>query len=163
MKKLEKKYRGSAAYFDDGSMEFAPQGTGEPKYEHRVTKGASFLGVTTGSANQSVVAHLKAPADVADPAEALRDALEGLLKKQYPAPAAPAKPRGRVLMNENGVFCNVNPKTGQMRISLDLTVCEISSLQKKVITNLTNLTQCLYINKEYLQSVVRALQTPSGK
>ena len=63
MKDLVKKTRGTVNQFADDSLEFVPQGKGEPVYEHSYKVGEAQIGLTKGKGKQNFVAHLKCSAD----------------------------------------------------------------------------------------------------
>ena len=71
MKDLVKKTRGTVNQFADDSLEFVPQGKGEPVYEHSYKVGEAQIGLTKGKGKQSFVAKLKCSTDEADPCEAM--------------------------------------------------------------------------------------------
>ena len=161
MKKPIKKTRGTGTVYEDDSFEFTPQGTGEPKYEAMCKLGQSHISRTTGERKQSYIAHLKVDADEADPAEALHTQIDKLAQKIWPASALPPKPRGKMLYNRDGALAAVNSKTGIIRFSLELDLKEGADYQRKLINALTQFTQCLYSNQDYLTRVARALANNS--
>ena len=52
MKDLVKKTRGTVNHFSDDSLEFVPQGKGEPVYEHSYKVGEAQIGLTKGKAGK---------------------------------------------------------------------------------------------------------------
>ena len=54
MKDLVKKTRGTVNQFADDSLEFVPQGKGEPVYEHSYKVGEAQIGLTKGKGKQTL-------------------------------------------------------------------------------------------------------------
>ena len=160
MKQLVKKTRGSASIFDDNSIEFTPQGQGEPVFESQCKVGAASLGRTAGN-KQSYVARLKVDADCADPAEAMHEQLDKLAAKTWPVTAKPKKPRGKTLKDEDGVLATVSAKTGVLGILITIDLKEEVNPEKKLINHLLNLNSCLSINREYLTQLRQSLRKSS--
>lgn len=160
MKNLVKKTRGSASIFDDNSIEFTPQGQGEPVFESQCKVGAASLGRTAGN-KQSYVARLKVDADCADPAEAMHEQLDKLAAKTWPVTAKPRKPRGKTLKDEGGVLATVSAKTGVLGILITIDLKEEVDPGKKLINHLLNLNSCLSINREYLTQLRQSLRKSS--
>ena len=78
MKNLVKKTKGTVSQFSDDSLEFTPQGKGEPVYEHSYKVGEATIGKTKGTGRQNFVAKLKCSTDEADPCEAMHQQLDKL-------------------------------------------------------------------------------------
>ena len=163
MKKLIKKTRGTGAYYEDGTYEFTPQGTGTPVYESVCKLGDSSISRTAGEVSQHFIAKLKCKADAADPAAEMHDLLDKLAAKIWPVTAAPPKPRGKVLLKTDTMTATCNGKTGQIDIHITLNATEQINFQKKIINALTELTQCLYINQPYLLRLSRAIAKHSNQ
>ena len=160
MKKLINKHKGTGAYFDDGSYEFTPQGVGEPKYKTVSKLGSSYIAETAGTGTKSFVAHLKVDGDAPDPAEAMREQMEALIKKSCPgATAPPPKLNGRVLVKTNGIYAAVQPTKGLIRLSVDIDLHEGADYANKLVRALTLFNQELFKNHEYIVSVVKQLKT----
>lgn len=162
MKNLVKKTRGSASIFDDNSIEFTPQGQGEPVFESQCKVGPASLGRTAGN-KQSYVARLKVDADAPDPAEAMHEQLDKLAAKTWPVTAKPKKPRGKTLVDYPGVLATVSAKTGVLGILITIDLAKEADPTKKVINHLTNLVQCLSINETFLRQLRQSLLNSSSK
>lgn len=162
MKKLVKKTRGSASVYDDNSIEFTPQGQGEPVFESQCKVGQASLGRTAGN-RQSYVARLKVDADCVDPAEAMHDQLDKLAAKTWPVTAKPPKPRGKKLLDEEGILAAASAKTGILDINIKIDLTKEVDPTKKVINHLTNLVQCLSINETFLRQLRQSLLNSSSK
>ena len=162
MKKLVKKTRGSASIFDDNSIEFTPQGQGEPVFESQCKVGAASLGRTAGN-KQSYVARLKVDADCADPAEAMHEQLDKLAAKTWPVTAKPKKPRGKTLLEDDGILAKASAKTGRLAVLISIDLAKEVDPTKKVINYLTNLVQCLSINQDFLRQLRQSLLSSSSK
>ena len=160
MKKLVKKTRGSASVYDDNSIEFTPQGQGEPVFDKQFKVGTSSLGITQGN-NPNYVARLKVDAANADPAEVMHEQLDKLAAKFWPVTAKPPKPRGKKLKDEGGLLAVVSAKTGILSVAISVDITKEIDPSKKIINQLTELTKCLSINKEYLTHVRQSLKTSS--
>lgn len=157
MNNLVKKTRGTGTYFEDGTYEFTPQGKGEPLYESVCKVGSSSLGRTSGKTQQSYVAKLKVDASDADPAEAMHAALDRLAAKVWPVTAREAKPRGRVLMNQDGGSVRLDAKNGIVSLRLDIDLTEGTEFGNKLSNFLIESTKCLYCNKDLLTRAYRAI------
>ena len=81
MKQLVKKTKGTATIYDDESIEFSPQGKGEPVYENLLKSENSSIKLTTGRQQKNYVAKLKCAADCADPIEDMHEQLDKLSAK----------------------------------------------------------------------------------
>ena len=162
MKQLVKKTRGSASIFDDNSIEFTPQGQGEPVFESQCKVGQASLGRTAGN-KQSYVARLKVDAASADPAEAMHEQLDKLAAKTWPVTAKPKKPRGKKLKDEDGVLAAVSAKTGILGILITIDLRKEVDPSKKLINQLTELTKCLSINQDFLRQLRQSLLSSSSK
>ncbi|MCR4959142.1 MAG: hypothetical protein K6B13_11170 [Prevotella sp.] len=158
MKKLVKKTRGSAAIFDDDSIEFTPQGVGEPKYEAMCKVGQSHISRTLGAEIQSYVAHLKVDGNEADPVEVMHEQIDRLAQKIWPATTREPKVRGKVLYDRNGMTARCDAKRGVLSFHLDIDMrsakCDYISI---IVKALTEFQKCLSINETYLKRVYRAL------
>ena len=55
MKNLAKKTKGTVNHFSDDSLEFTPQGKGEPVYEYSYKVGEAQIGLTKGKGKQNLI------------------------------------------------------------------------------------------------------------
>ena len=156
MKELVKTTKGTARHYKDDSFEFTPYGKGEPVYEDSYKIGEAFIGRTKGKGKQSYVAKLKCDATETDPREVMHTQLDKLTAKMWPAAVLPPKPRGKVLLKEEGAIVAVNSKTGRLSLHLDIELSESCDYARKVINFLTETNRCLYINQDLLTRVARA-------
>ena len=117
---------------------FTPQGKGQPQYEEikKTTNGALMR--TTGEKTQSLVAHLKVPADATDPAADLRDQLENVLKA-LPQQGKSPIPKGRRLLSNDGVEVRQNAK-GFLEIGVKIDLRENVDYMKKFYEIMTSST-----------------------
>ena len=157
MNDLVKKTRGTGTYYEDGSYEFTPQGKGEPVYESVCKVGQSSLGRTSGKEKQSYVAKLKVDANDADPAEAMHEALDKLAAKVWPVTARELKPRGRLLMNQDGGSVRLDAKNGIVSLHLDINIAEGCEYGSKLANFIIETNKCLYCNKDLLTRAWRAI------
>ena len=160
MKDLVKSTRGTVRHYKDDSMEFIPQGKGEPVFEISYKVGDASIGLTKG-VNQNYVGKLKCKADEPDPVEAMHEQLDKLAAKMFPDKKKDTKPRGRVLMDEKGLRATVNAKTGILAVRLDVDLAEGCDYPRTIISLITDLNQCLFINQDLLTRVARATAKPS--
>ena len=85
MRQLVKKTKGTVTIYDDESIEFSPQGKGEPVYENLLKSGNSSIKLTTERQQKNYVAKLKCAADCADPIEDTHEQLDKLSAKLFPS------------------------------------------------------------------------------
>ena len=162
MSELVKSTHGTVRQYKDDSMEFIPQGKGEPVYDHSYKVGEAQIGLTKGKGKQNFVAHLKCSADEADPCEVMHQQLDKLAKKEWPdRDTSKDKPRGKVLLDENGGYMAVNVKKGVISIHLDIDLSESCDYGQKIANFIIKTNQCLYINKDLVRRAARATAKPS--
>ena len=113
-----KRIRGTMAIHPEHRLVFTPQGKGQPQYQEikKTTNGALMR--TTGEKTQSLVAHLKLPADATDPAADLRDQLENVLKA-LPQQGKSPIPKGRKLLEKDGIVVRLTAK-GRLEIGVKI-------------------------------------------
>lgn len=159
---IERKLRGSATLFKDGSWEFTPQGHGSPRFEEVVKVGQSALCRTAGLERQSLIAHLKVDASEVDQAAALQAELDKITRK-LPGQPAVSTPRGRVLLKEEGVLVAQNATKGQLEVLLTIDLRKYVDFMKEYY-KLTNLiSRCLHYNEDSTRQLCRALAKSSTK
>ncbi|MCR4808796.1 MAG: hypothetical protein K5896_02935, partial [Prevotella sp.] len=125
--------------------------------------GNSTIGLTSGRQQKNYVAKLKCAADCADPIEDMHEQLDRLSAKLFPKTAYEPKPRGKVLLKENGAFVAVNAKTGILSIHLDINLAEGCDYETKLANFIIESNKCLYINMDLLRRVYRAIAKPSNQ
>ena len=164
MKDLVKKTKGTVSQYKDDSFEFTPYGKGEPVYEHSYKVGEAQIGLTKGKGKQNFVAKLKCSADESDPCEVMHQQLDKLAAKEWPdREKADTKPRGKVLLNENGAYMAVDAKRGLISIHLDIDLSESCDYGHKIANFIIKSNQCLYINQDLVRRAARATAKPSNK
>ena len=156
-----KKVRGTMEYLPEDKLVFTPHGTGQPQYEKLKTTATSALMRTTGEKTQSLIAHLKVPADAVDPAADLREQLEKVLKA-LPAKGEAPVPRGRRLMKKDGVEVRLNAK-GSLEIGVKIDLRENADYIKKFYEIMTEINKCLHYNEESVSKLKNALATSSTR
>ena len=162
MSDLLKRIKGTVSQYTDDSFEFKPYGNGEPVYEHSYKVGEAQIGLTKGKGKQNFVAHLKCSIDEADPCEVMHQQLDKLAKKEWPdRDKSDDKPRGRVLLKEDGAYMAVDTKKGQISIHLDIDLSESCDYKTKIGNFLIQSSQCLYINQDLVRRAARATAKPS--
>ena len=162
MSDLLKRIKGTVSQYKDDSFEFKPYGNGEPVYEHSYKVGEAQIGLTKGKGKQNFVAHLKCSADEADPCEVMHQQLDKLAAKEWPdREKTDEKPRGRVLLKENGAYMAVDTKKGQISIHLDIDLSETCDYGQKIANFIIKTNQCLYINQDLVRRAARATAKPS--
>ena len=160
-KKL-KDLRGKMRVFDDDSMEFTPQGTGQPMYEAVRKSGGGALMRTTGEKTQSLVAHLKVSADADDPAAELRDQLENVLKA-LPDSRKEARDRGRFLKNTEALKMRFDPQKGEVVIRMAIDLATTRDIEKTYYTICMESIKCLHYNSDFLKKQQSARVNDSTK
>ena len=161
-KKLEiKKVKGTMEFQPEDKLVFTPQGKGQPQYEQIKKTANDALTRTTGEKTQSLVAHLKVPADATDPAAALRDQLENVLKALPQKGKEPA-PRGRKLLEKEGLDVRLNAK-GSLEIGVKIDLRENADYIKKFYETMTEISKCLHYNEDSVRKLCIALATSSTK
>ena len=162
MKEIVKSTRGTVRQYNDDSLDFKPYGKGEPVYEHSYKVGEAQIGLTKGKGKQNFVAHLKCSADETDPYSMLQDQLEKLAKKEWPdREKTDEKPRGKVLLKEDGAYMALNAKKGLISIHLDIDLSEGCDYGTKIANFIIKTNQCLYTNKDLVRRAARATAKPS--
>ena len=162
MSELVKSTRGTVRQYKDDSMEFIPQGKGEPVYEHSYKVGEATIGKTKSTGKSNYVAKLKCSTDEADPCEVMHQQLDKLAKKEWPdRDTSKDKPRGKVLLDENGGYMAVNVKKGVISIHLDIDLSETCDYGQKIANFIIKTNQCLYINQDLVRRAARATAKPS--
>ena len=162
MSEIVKSTRGTVRQYNDDSMEFIPQGKGEPVYEHSYKVGEAQIGLTKGKGKQSFVAKLKCDTTEADPCEVMHQQLDKLAKKEWPdRDTSKDKPRGKVLLDENGGYMAVNVKKGVISIHLDIDLSESCDYGQKIANFIIKSNQCLYSNQDLVRRAARATAKPS--
>ncbi len=156
-----KRIRGTMAIHPEHRLVFTPQGKGQPQYEQikKTTNGALMR--TTGEKTQSLVAHLKVPADATDPAADLRDQLENVLKA-LPQQGKSPIPKGRRLLSNDGVEVRQNAK-GFLEIGVKIDLRENVDYMKKFYEIMTEISKCLHYNADSLKRQCIALASSSTK
>jgi len=143
-----RRVRGTATFHDDMSVEFTPQGEGEPVQKNVRKKGGSRFYETEGRKESSIVAHLKIPRDTPDPAAALEEELDFFIRgMRLKEPSATCK--GKLLMDESDakVWHNRVKQEVVVRVVVPTTVPDVSTY---LLTAIANVNKCLYINKASL-------------
>ena len=164
MSNLVKQVTGKCRQYDDDSFEFKPYGKGEPVYEHSYKVGEAQIGKTKGTGKQNYVAHLKCGIDEADPCEVMHEQLDKLAAKEWPDRLkADDKPRGKVLLNEDGGYMAVDTKKGLISIRLDIDLSESCDYGTKIANFIINSNKCLYSNQDLVRRAARATAKPSNK
>ena len=164
MKEIVKSTRGTVHQYNDDSLDFKPYGKGEPVYDHSHKVGDSTLGVTKGKGKQSFVAKLKCDTTETDPCEVMHQQLDKLAAKEWPdRDKSDDKPRGRVLLKEDGAYMAVDTKKGQISIHLDIDLSESCDYGQKIANFIIKTNQCLYINQDLVRRAARATAKPSNK
>ena len=156
--------RGKLTEYEGGMHIFRAAGKGEPQLEFiKGDKGGkkSSLARTTGEKTQSLVAHLKVPADATDPAADLRDQLENVLKA-LPQQGKSPIPKGRRLLSNDGVEVRQNAK-GFLEIGVKIDLRENVDYMKKFYEIMTEISKCLHYNADSLKRQCIALASSSTK
>ena len=162
MSELVKSTKGTVRQYKDDSMEFIPQGKGEPVYEHSYKVGEATIGKTKSTGKANYIVKLKCAADDPDPCEVMHQQLDKLAAKEWPdRDKTDDKPRGRVLLKENGAYMAVDTKKGQISIHLDIDLSESCDYKTKIGNFLIQSSQCLYINQDLVRRAARATAKPS--
>ena len=162
MSEIVKSTRGTVRQYNDDSMEFIPQGKGEPVYEHSYKVGEAQIGLTKGKGKQSFVAKLKCDTTETDPCEVMHQQLDKLAKKEWPdRDTSKDKPRGKVLLDENGGYMAINVKKGVISIHLDIDLSESCDYGQKIANFIIKSNQCLYSNQDLVRRAARATAKPS--
>lgn len=159
---IDKKLKGTATIYTDGAMEFVPQGTGSPRYETVSKVGSSAVYKTTGTGQQSYVAHLKVPADSADPQAELQEQLDKVGLKLWPMPRAEV-PRGRVLLRQPGCLVTQNASRGELQVSFTINLKEKVDYLKEYYKLQNQINLCLHSNADSLRQLCRQLHSCSTK
>ena len=164
MKEIVKSTRGTVHQYNDDSLDFKPYGKGEPVYEHSYKVGEAQIGLTKGKGKQSFVAKLKCDTTEADPCEVMHQQLDKLAKKEWPdRDKTDDKPRGKVLLKEDGAYMAVDTRKGQISIHLDIDLSETCDYGQRIANFIIKTNQCLYINQDLVRRAARATAKPSNK
>lgn len=143
-----RKVRGTATFHDDMSVEFVPQGTGEPVQRNVRKCGEARLYETEGALNSSYVAHLKVSRRSEDPAAELEEQLEKLTKDLRKQPA-PVPKRMKCLLDMPDV--KVWHARKEKKVKVEMWVFTEALDMTATLLNLTSqVTKCFAINRTSL-------------
>ena len=157
MKEIVKSTRGTVHQYNDDSLDFKPYGKGDPVYEHSYKVGEAQIGLTKGKGKQNFVAHLKCSADEVDPCEVMHQQLDKLAAKEWPdRDKTDDKPRGKVLLKEDGAYMALNAKKGVISVRLDIDLSESCDYKTRIGNFLIQSSQCLYINQDLVRRAALA-------
>lgn len=145
-----RRVRGTATFHDDMSVEFVPQGKGEPVQRNVKKVGEARFYETDGEKSSSYVAHLKVSRDSSDPVGDMEEQLEKLTANLRKYPLAPTSRRHRCLLDREGLKVWHMKSERQVRVEMNLST--ESADMSSVLLNLTSeVNKCLVINKTSLR------------
>ena len=120
MAQLKEKWtgRGKATIFEDDSIEFRPDGTGQPVQRDVRKSGRSKFYQTNGEKESNYVAHLSAPVASIDPVGDMLKDFDNLTRELQPQ--LPKEPRTKPLMKKEGLSVYLDKKEHRLRIFAEI-------------------------------------------
>ena len=120
MANLKEKWsgRGKATIYEDDSIEFRPEGKGQPVQRDVRKSGRSKFYQTNGEKESSYVAHLLAPVSSLDPVGDMLKDFDALTRELQPR--LPKEPRTKPLMKTDGLSVYLDKKEHRVRIFADI-------------------------------------------
>lgn len=114
--------RGKATIFEDDSIEFRPDGKGQPVQRDVRKAGRSKFYQTNGEKESNFVAHLSAPVGSLDPVGDMLKDFDELTRELQPQ--LPREPRTKPLMKRDGLSVYLDKKGHRIRIFADIVLDE---------------------------------------
>ena len=127
-----RRVRGTATFHDDMSVEFVPQGKGEPVQRNVKKVGEARFYETDGEKSSSYVAHLKVSRDSSDPVGDMEEQLENCL------------------LDREGLKVWHMKSERQVRVEMNLST-ESADLTSVLLNLTSEVNKCLVINKASLR------------
>ena len=120
MTKVREKWhgRGTATIYEDDSIEFRPDGKGQPVQRDVRKSGRSKFYQTNGEKESNYVAHLSAPVASIDPVGDMLKDFDNLTRELQPQ--LPKEPRTKPLMKKDGLSVYLDKKEHKLKV-----FCEI--------------------------------------
>lgn len=143
-----RKVRGTATFHDDDTVEFVPQGKGEPVQKSVKKYGDARFYETEGEKTSSYVAHLKVNKDAADPAAELHEQLEHLTKGMKTV--EPAVPRIKSILDKPGVTVWHRKLERKVIIRMEIDLATSGELSSKLFNLTAEVNKCFAINQKNL-------------
>ena len=148
-----RKIRGTAIFHDDNSLEFVPQGEGEPVQRSVKKRGESRFYETEGEKQSSYIAHLKVPKDSQDPASEMFEQLKyfttGIAKKE------PKPPSSKALMEKPGLKVWHRKKENKIVIQMELDTDTNARLTTRLLNLTAEINKCFALNQTSLAPAKR--------
>lgn len=165
---LPQKMRGTATVYSDLSIEFRPQGEGRAQQVPITSTRNSQLYRTTSAKKPQVVAHLKVPADTADPAAELTQQLNDLCRRAWPEKKQPRPRRRRRLARwpENGtdgVTIEADERKYSLHVAMDISLADHVDYKDFFYQLVNETSKCLAFNTDFMNRLLRAAANTSGK
>ena len=143
-----RRVRGTAIFHADNSMEFQPQGEGQPVQRSVRKRGESRFYETQGEKASSYICHLKVGKDCADPAAEMEEQLDyflkGMRKKE------PGKPRGKRLMECPELTVYHNRQKCEVTVLMTIDLKQEGELSAKLFNLTSEVNKCFAINRKDL-------------
>lgn len=161
MKDEGRKVRGTATIYSDDTLEFTPQGKGEPQKEVLTIKGKSSFYKTTGK-TPKLVAHMVV--DEKDPnwPDSMYGTLDDFVMKNGAQPViSKARPKGKVLANEDGLTVTVGDENLSIRMEINLK--ENLDYRTKMYDQFNEISRCLQRNSDFMKKRMKSLSNVSNK
>lgn len=122
MAQLKEKWtgRGKATIFEDDSIEFRPDGKGQPVQRDVRKAGRSKFYQTNGEKETNYVAHLSAPVASIDPVGDMLKDFDQLTRELQPT--LPREPRTKPLLKKEGLSVYLDKKEHRLRIFAEIVL-----------------------------------------
>jgi len=146
------KVRGTATFHADHSVEFTPQGTGDPVQKNVRKLGESRYYETEGGRRSPGfhVVHLKAPMTSADPVADMAEQLEQLTAPLRKTKSAPEVVRERCLLDGFDVMVYFAKREKRVRIEMRVPT-DCSDMTAYLLDLTSQVSRCFAINETSLR------------
>lgn len=146
-RKLVESYKSNTRRYDDGSIEIAPQGKGEPSQKDVKKVGRSKRYATTGK-NPLTCVELKCPEDVADKAAFFHKELAKLTKDIQIE--KPELPDGEFLLNKDNLKVCFAEKENKVSAWLTFETKGLLEIRRELYSLTSEIDKCFVINQDLM-------------
>jgi len=166
MAQLKEKWsgRGKATIFEDDTIEFRPDGKGQPVQRDVRKAGRSKFYQTNGEKESSYVAHLSAPVASIDPVGDMLKDFDKLTKELQPN--LPKEPRTKPLMKKEGLSVYLDKKEHRIRVFAEILLDNdhpYSPADWAYTLIGAQLSQCFTSNRKLILTAFRQPEKTSSK
>ena len=151
-KQQKEKVRGCAT-FDGQKFSFVPEQKGEAVQKNVISTGKSKLYETSGKKKSSLVAHLVADANAADPAYEMTESLRELYAKtNKPFPEVDVNDVN--IVNQDKLKIRVSKEQQEIKIFLSMPLTKPDKIFRDLQMHLAKLTSEMYLSEEVIKKLL---------